>query len=326
MKKKILITGASGYIGSCLCTFLSKIFEVYAVDKKKKPEWLRISKSKFFKINLTNKKKVNWLLNKVKPSIIIHLAALSTVNETIPKSKYLKNNKLVTEILIKMMIKNNIKKIIFSSTAAVYKKKLSNIKETDKALPINNYGKSKLLTEKLIINENNIKSVILRFFNVTSSLNKGLIGEYHKPETHLIPRVVSLISKNRKIKIYGKNYATPDKTCIRDYIHIHDICNAIKKSIKYLSSSHSKNQIINLGNEKGISVLSIIKQAEKIMGKKAIISIEKRRKGDPAKLVCSIEKAKKIIKWVPIKSSIKKIINDEILWNKKLEAKNIFRV
>ena len=326
MKKKILITGVSGYIGSCLYYFLQKEYNLFTIDKKYPPSWLKLNIKKFYKINLNNSPKLNHILQKIRPDVIIHLAGLSTVNEKINKKKYRLDNIEATKNLLAVMKKNNIEKLIFSSTAAVYKKTKNKIKEGSRKLPLNNYGISKLKTEKIILKEKKIKSIILRFFNVASSIIKYKIGECHIPETHLIPNFVSRIRQKKPVYIYGSNYKTKDGTCIRDYIHIIDICDAIKKSINYLFKNNSNSQIFNLGNEKGLSVKEVLNKIQSILKKKARILHKNNRKGDPENLVCEIKKAKKILGWRPKKSSLNKIITDDILWNEFLIKKRIFRI
>ena len=176
----------------------------------------------------------------------------------------------------------------------------------------------------MIINDKKICSIILRFFNVASALTKPLIGELHKPETHLIPRTVSRCFQGKPMTIYGRDFQTKDGTCLRDYIHILDICNAIDKSIFYLSKMKNKN-IFNLGCGRAVSNLEVVNNVRNKFAKKNKIRFTKKRKGDNAKLICSIKKAKKILNWSPNNSNIMRIINDEIKWNKYLSENKINR-
>lgn len=324
-KNRILITGGSGYIGSCLSKFLDRYHIVALLDKKKPPIWSINKKISFFKCNILDKKKIFEVFKITKPNIVIHLAAQSTIDERIPLSEYYSNNVTGTLNLIEVMKKSNVKKIIFSSTAAVYKKKSKKISENDIVKPISKYGKTKFIAEQLIQNEKSINSIILRFFNVCSALKNPFIGEFHKPETHLIPSSVSKAEKNLPINIFGKNYPTKDGTCVRDYIHIHDICDAIKKSIFYLNFNLKAKEIINLGNNKGISNKEILENIEIILNKKTITNYLKRRKGDVPYLVCNSRRALKLLKWKARMSSIKQIITDEMKWNYFLKKNKIFR-
>ena len=324
-RQRILITGVSGYIGSCFNNYLHKNKNVYSLDKNKPNRWTKIGYKKFYKCNLLDKKKLQNVFKKIKPNIIVHLAARSTVNEKISKKEYFLNNVQATKNLISMMKKFKTEKIILSSTAAVYAKKNELIYENDKLRPNNKYGKSKLKTEKVLINSKNIKFVILRFFNVSSSISNPLIGEFHNPETHLIPIAVYRALKNKRINIFGNNYMTEDGTCIRDYIHVRDICFAIKKSILYLNKKEKKNLIVNIGNGYGVSNKEIVIKLKKILNKEININYAKRRKGDYSSLVCNVNNAKKFLKWSPYNSSIYKILKDEIKWCKFLNHKKMFR-
>ena len=315
---KILITGANGYIGKCLHHFLKGKFSVTGIDKETE------SKSKIYKCNILNTKKLEKVLYKIKPEIVIHLAAQSLVDETINKEKYYNNNVLATNSLLRSMKKNNVKKIIFSSTASVYQQSSKPLKENSKLQSLSTYAKTKLICEKNINKQKNMKSVILRFFNVCSALTKPCLGELHNPETHLIPTIVYKAIYNKKIYIYGNDFQTPDGTCIRDYIHIEDICSAIQKSIKLLLFK-KKSTIFNIGNQKGLSNQEIINYVNKRRKKKINIKYVNRRKGDIARLVCNSNKARKLLFWSPKNSNLKKIVSAEINWIKKLKKLGLQR-
>tara|TARA_Y100001970_G_C14134255_1_gene803425 strand:+ start:309 stop:1283 length:975 start_codon:yes stop_codon:yes gene_type:complete len=317
---KILITGVSGYIGSCLYFYLKNIFKVSGADKTNS-KLIKVRKCNLIKIN-----KLNNLLKKEKPDLIIHLAAQSLVDETIHKNKYILNNIKATKNLLIAMKKNNLNNLIFSSTAAVYKYKNKPINEESKILPKSTYAITKYECEK-IIKKSKLNSIILRFFNVCSSLkiNKKIIGEFHNPETHLIPTVVYKNITNKKIYIYGNNYKTKDGTCVRDYVHIKDICIAIEKSINYLKNNKNIFEIINIGSKlkkTNFEILNKIQSITKINNKYKVV---KRRKGDVDFLSCSIKKAQYKIKWKPKFSNIERIINDEIQWVKYLLKNKKFR-
>ncbi len=318
--KKILITGVAGYIGSCLQVYLKNKYKIAGLDKKKSNDY------KLIVCDLLNVNKLNKILKKEKPNLIIHLAAQSLVDETINKKKYYFNNVIATKNLISAMKKNKLNNLIFSSTAAIYKYKNSSLSEKSKIKPISTYAKTKFQCEQLI-KKSKINSIILRFFNVCSSLkiNNKFIGEFHSPETHLIPTVVYKNMLKKKIYIYGNDYKTKDGTCIRDYVHIKDICNAIEKSIIFLFKNNNKFEIINIGSSYTISNLQILKNVEKITKVKNIYSFVKRRSGDVDKLTCSIIKAIKMLKWKPINSNLKTILKNEVMWVKILIKNKKFR-
>ena len=319
---RILITGCSGYIGGCLSNYLKKEKNLFFLDKDFPKRFIKIKKN-FFKCNLNNLKKTEGIIKKIKPDVIVHLAAKSTVNEKIKKSDYISNNIIATKNLIKVMNKLNIRNIIFSSTAAVYDKSRKLLKENYRLKPISNYGKSKLLAEKEIINNKKINFIILRFFNVAGSINKSSIGEFHEPETHLIPVSVFRALNNNSINIFGSNYKTVDGTCVRDYVHVKDICSAIKKSIYYLKKNRSL--IINIGSGGGTSNKKVISTLSKIIKKKIKTVFLNKRKGDQPILVCNIDKAKKSLNWEPKFSKINNIIKDEINWSKFLIKNKLIR-
>jgi UDP-glucose 4-epimerase len=256
------------------------------------------------------------IINKEKHEIIIHLAAQSLVDKTINKKKYYDNNVLATNSLLEILYKNNINKIIFSSTAAVYKQGSRSLKETSKIKALSTYAKTKLICKKNIKKQKYLKSVILRFFNVCSALDKPIIGEFHNPETHLIPTIVYKSMFNKKIYIYGDDFPTPDGTCIRDYIHIKDICRAIEKSIKYLLHN-KKSEMFNIGNNKGLSNNKIVNYVKRSINKKIKLEYVNRRKGDISRLVCDSNKIKKILNWTAKNSNLKKIMHNEVQWIKK---------
>ena len=322
---KILITGSSGYIGGCLYEFLNKKYDVYGVDKLL-PK-LKTQK-KFFKCDLIDFNKIDKIVKSIKPSLIVHLAAKSTVDFIEQKKDYIKNNIIVTKNILKIVRNNQIKNLIFSSTAAVYKTSNRKLTEKSKLRPNNIYGKTKLSCETNIFNflkKSNTNYIIFRFFNVCSSLFSLKIGEMHNPETHLIPILAKKFKDNKKIYIYGNNFKTKDKTCIRDYIHIADIMMAFDRGIKYLRKN-KKSHIINLGSKNGFSTLEIFKKFNNFFNCKFNIPFfKKRRKGDTDKLICDNKKAFKILKWKPIYSNISKIINDEIKWINYIEKKRIYR-
>tara|TARA_B100000886_G_scaffold130463_1_gene87937 strand:- start:920 stop:1897 length:978 start_codon:yes stop_codon:yes gene_type:complete len=318
---KVLITGSSGYIGKCLFHYLnSKKIKVIGVDK-----YVPIQTKNNLKLNLLNKKKIDKLLKEIKPDIVIHLAAQSLVDEKITKKRYIDNNNKATINLLESMNKNNIRNIIFSSTAAVYRSKNKPIFEYDKLKPLSNYAKSKLDCEKIIKKNKYIKYVILRFFNVCSALKlKKIYGEFHNPETHLIPTVIYKCVARQKVFIYGNNFNTYDKTCVRNFIHIFDICESIFKSIKYIVSK-KRSSIFNIGSKINYSVNEIIRECEKFLNQKIKLKIMSKRTGDTDFLSCNINKAKKYLNWSPKKSYIKKIIKDEKEWIDNFTNKGLRR-
>ena len=323
--KKFLITGGAGYIGSCFINYYKNKNSVFALDKKKLNKWTKIKRENFFKCDLLNKKKLEKIFKKIKPDLVVHLAAKSTVKEDISNKIYFSNNVIATKNLINVMNKFKVNKIIYSSTAAVYKKKGKLISEKDKLNPISKYGNTKLKAEELLKKNSNVKYIILRFFNVSSAISKPITGELHDPETHLIPIAISKTLNQKIININGNNYKTKDGTCIRDYIHVKDICRVLEKSIYYLKKNSNKSLILNIGNGRGLSNKDIMNKLGKIIKKKVLIKYAKRRVGDSPFLVCNIKKAKQFLNWTPLYSKIQNILKDEIIWSKFLIKNKIFR-
>ncbi|WP_440938003.1 NAD-dependent epimerase/dehydratase family protein [Candidatus Pelagibacter sp.] len=323
-KKKILITGGNGYIGSCLAFELKKKFLISVVDKASPSEFLP-KDIKYHKINLLRKNKLLKLLTTKKPDIIIHLAGQSTI-DMVEKKKdnYYLDNFLATKNLIECIKKLKVSNLIFSSTAAVYKQKIQKLNEKSTLYSKNAYGLSKIKCESEVKSLDNSKSkyCILRFFNVASSIVKSQIGEFHNPETHLIPLIIHSTLNKKSIRVYGKNYKTKDGTCLRDYIHILDIVRGIEKSIRYLLKKNSKNEIFNLGSGVSYSVKEVIDCSFKILKKNTEVKYLQKRKHDSSKLVCDIQKAKNILDWEPLYSNIDKIIRDEIWWFNHLKKNN----
>jgi len=326
-KKKILITGGLGYIGSILAVNLIKKYSIFILDKSSDNRFVKFKNIKIFKVNLVNFKKSYKIIKKISPDIIIHLAAQSTIDMIkTNKKSYFINNVRVTENIVNISKLLKVKKFIFSSTAAVYKKKNKSLGEKSILDPNNLYGLTKLKNEIFIKNsfiKSETKFCILRFFNVCGADKKNLIGEYHSPETHLLPIIVNNILKKKIIYIYGDNYPTKDGTCVRDYVHVKDIVSGITKSIDYLNNNNST--IFNLGTESGLTVLELINFCNKKLKANILVKIKKKRFGDEAKLVCKFNKAKKLLKWKPKYSSIDKIVNDEIYWSHYLSSKKYYR-
>ncbi len=321
---KILITGSSGYIGSCLFSFLKfKKKKILGIDKKKTK---LIKQNSFVKCNFLDFKKSLKIINSYKPDLIIHLAAESTLDNISNKKKYVLNNVHVTRNILKISKKIKLKYFIFSSTASVYAQLNKPLKEEYIKKANNIYGKTKILNEREIIREfknNKTKYVILRFFNVCSSLKKPRIGEFHSPETHFFPLLIQKIIQKKTIKIYGNNFNTKDGTCVRDYIHILDICHAINKSIYYLKKNKNNSLIVNLGSKKGLSILEILNFMEKRF--QFHYKFVQKRKGDNDILICNNSRAYSKLKWKPRFSSINRIVEDEVSWFGYIFKKGMIR-
>ena len=248
----------------------------------------------------------------------MHFAAFIEVGESVKEpSKYYHNNVAQVLNLLDAMVENNIKYFIFSSTAATFGEPIHNsIAENHPQLPINPYGNTKLMVEKMLADFDTaygLKSTVLRYFNASGADDSGTIGESHSPETHLIPLVLQVAAGKRPaIKVFGTDYPTPDGTCIRDYVHVNDLARAhilaLEKMVKENKSDH-----FNLGSGSGFSVAEIIKEAKKITAVDFKVELAPRRAGDPAVLIADSSKAQKLLGWQP-EYSLSRIIETAWKW------------
>jgi UDP-glucose 4-epimerase len=320
----ILVCGGAGYIGShMVLELIKKNYKVIVIDNLSTGHKELIDpNAKFYNGDIGDSILLDKIIQKNNNiQAVIDFAASSLVGESIINpSKYYKNNVIATFNLLNSLIRNNIKKIIFSSTAAVYgEPEFLPITEDEQVKPINPYGETKITIERMLHWFDiayNMKYISLRYFNVAGADESGLIGEKHDPETHLIPIILNSIINNKKIKLYGNDYSTADGTCIRDYIHVTDLVSAHILALEKLFKNPQSN-IYNLGNNIGFSVLEIIKTTELVTGEKVNYEIANRRAGDPEILIASSDKIKKELNWQPKFSDPEKIISSAWKWHKE---------
>lgn len=317
---KFLITGGAGYIGTNLANYLLREnHQVIVMDNLELGnKELVPKKAKLYVADLRDKKELEKIFTENKIDAVFHLAAYSSVQESMKiPDKYFNNNIISVIDLLDSMVKFNVKHLIFSSSASVYgNPKKCPIDENQSLLPNNVYGQTKKIAEEIFDWYDKIygiKFVSLRYFNAAGA--DYSIGEKRKNETHLIPLIIKAALSGEKLAIFGNDYLTKDGTAIRDYIHITDLSKAHLLSFNYLKDG-SKSEVFNFGSGAGKSVKEIIKIAEQITGSKVAIKIKKRREGDPAVLIADYSKARKILGWNPQKS-IKEIIADAYNWHKK---------
>jgi len=316
----ILVCGGAGYIGShCVYELIEAGEEVIVVDNIQTGHIAAIhSKAKFYQGDIRDFDFMDSVFKENNVEGVIHFAANSLVGESMENPlKYYNNNVHGTEVLLTAMVSNDVKKIVFSSTAAVYgEPDRVPIEETDKTEPTNTYGETKLAMEKMMKWSDEaygLKYIALRYFNVAGASVNGLIGEDHSPETHLIPLVLQVpLGKREAISIFGEDYDTKDGTCIRDYIYIKDLINAHILALNKLRDGYHSD-VFNLGNGFGFSVKEIIEAAKTVTGKDIKAEICKRRAGDPAVLIASSVKAKEILGWEPKVKDIETVIGSA--WN-----------
>jgi UDP-glucose 4-epimerase len=258
---------------------------------------------------------------------VMHFASFIQVGESvISPSKYYDNNVSKTLVLLDAMINAGITQFIFSSTAAIFGvPQRSPIDESHPKAPVNPYGRTKLFIEEILSDYRQaygLKSVALRYFNAAGADPEGRIGEKHHPETHLIPLILKAASGERDfITVYGKDYDTPDGTCIRDYIHVIDLCEAHLLSLLHLESG-GDSRSYNLGNGQGFSVLEVIKAAEKVTRRSIRVEYGERRAGDPPRLVADSRMIQKDLGWTPRYPDIETIINHAWKVESKLNRGN----
>ncbi|AFZ52961.1 UDP-glucose 4-epimerase GalE [Cyanobacterium aponinum] len=319
----ILITGGAGYIGSHTVKLLQNrdydilVFDNLVYGHRDIVEKLGVS---FIEGDLCDRTLLDDLFQEHNIEAVIHFAAYAYVGESVENpAKYYRNNVTYTLNLLEAMEKAGIRKIVFSSTCATYGiPEEVPIKETHPQNPINPYGYTKLVVEKMLSDFQrayNWEYVAFRYFNAAGASSDGLIGEDHNPEPHLIPLILyAALGKRDSISILGDDYPTPDGTCIRDYIHVEDLAQAHLLGLEYLLDG-GKSEVFNLGNGNGFSVKEVIKAAKKVTGKDFTVKNAPRRPGDPPILVGSSEKAKKILNWQPQYPDIETIISHAWQWH-----------
>ncbi|WP_330204144.1 UDP-glucose 4-epimerase GalE [Cyanobacterium sp. Dongsha4] len=319
----ILITGGAGYIGSHTVKLLqSKGYDILVFDNlvyghRDIVEKLGVN---FVEGDLCDRTLLDDLFQEHDIEAVIHFAAYAYVGESVENpAKYYRNNVTYTLNLLEGMEKAGVRKIVFSSTCATYGiPEEVPIKETHPQNPINPYGYTKLVVEKMLSDFQrayNWEYVAFRYFNAAGASSDGLIGEDHNPEPHLIPLILyAALGKRDSISILGDDYPTPDGTCIRDYIHVEDLAQAHLLGLEYLLDG-GKSEVFNLGNGNGFSVKEVIKAAKKVTSKDFTVKNAPRRPGDPPMLVGSSEKARKILNWQPQYPDIETIISHAWQWH-----------
>jgi UDP-glucose 4-epimerase len=322
----ILVTGGAGYIGSHSVLTLQKAgYEVIVLDNLvygHQDLVETILKVKLIVGSTGDRSLLREIFATHQIDAVMHFAAYAYVGESVTQpAKYYNNNVVGTLTLLEAMLEANINKFVFSSTCATYGVPDSvPITEDQSQNPINPYGATKLMVEKILQDFNqayDFRSVCLRYFNAAGADPNGNLGEDHNPETHLIPLVLQTALGHREsISIFGTDYDTPDGSCIRDYIHVLDIAQAHILALKYLLSEGATD-VFNLGNGSGFSVKEVIETARQITGKEIKAELSDRRPGDPPSLVGSGIKAQKILGWQPAYSNLDDIISHAWQWHQK---------
>lgn len=319
----VLVLGGAGYIGShTVFELIGRGHDVVIVDNLEKGHIEAVHpKARFYEGDIRNRAFMDSVFEKEDIiDAVIHFAADSLVGESMVEPlKYYNNNMYGTMVLLECMIEHDVKKIVFSSTAATYGEPENiPILEHDKTCPTNPYGETKLAMERMMHwsdKAHGLKYAALRYFNACGAHKGGQIGEAHMPETHLIPLVLQVpLGQREFINIFGDDYDTKDGTCVRDYIHVTDLAMAHILAVEYLLNG-GESDIFNLGSQVGHTVREVVKTARRATGLEIKEKIVPRRPGDPARLIASSEKAKKILGWNPEHADLEEIIASAWKWH-----------
>jgi len=321
--KTILVTGGAGYIGSHTVKALeSEGFRVVIYDNLTTGHREFAKNRLFIQGDVGDKALISKTLEEYGVDMVIHFAANAYVGESvINPMKYYTNNIVKGVSFLNALVESGVKKIVFSSSCATYgiPDKVPISEDTIQS-PINPYGHTKLMFEQILHDYDNaygLKSISLRYFNAAGADEDGDVGEWHNPETHVIPLLLQTAAGIRNhFAIFGTDFQTPDGTCIRDYIHVTDLANAHVSAVKHLLQTN-KSDVFNLGTGCGVSVRELIETAKKVTGKEIHVIESERRPGDPAVLVADSRKAKEILHWEAKHSSIENIIRTAWNWEIK---------
>jgi len=320
MKGKILVTGGAGYIGSFMVRALKKAgFTPIIADNLSSGHKEAVKEFKFYQVDIAEEpKKLEEIFKKEKFLGVVNMASYIQMGESFRNpAKYFDNNLRIAINVLNMMAKYNVPYYIFSSSAGVYgNPERTPIREDDRKNPLNPYGETKYQIERMLPwydTAYGMKFVALRYFNAAGGAIDGSIGEDHPDESHLIPIAMKCAMEDREFTIFGKDYKTKDGTCERDYVHVLDLSEAHVLALKYLIKG-GKSEYVNCAVGKGYSNSQIVKEIEKVLGKKMTVKYGERRAGDADKLFAANSKIKKILGWKP-KYGLKEIISSAYKWH-----------
>ena len=325
-KAPVLVTGGAGYIGSHAVLALKDAgWPVAVIDDLSNGERRVVPDDvPFFEGNIADRQLVGRILGEQQIGAIMHFAGSIVVPESVEQPlKYYANNTLASHALIGAAVEAGLKHILFSSTAAVYgAPNRVPIDEEDPKAPINPYGASKLMTERMLEDASAAHAFnygALRYFNVAGADPKGRTGQIGKGSTHLIKVAVeAAVGKRGEIAVYGTDYATPDGTCIRDYIHVSDLAAAHVAALEWLVEHPRENLVLNCGYGRGLSVLEVLDAVDRASGAPVRRVMEGRRAGDPPELVAGNGRLLATLEWRPAHADIDTIVGDALAWERKL--------
>ena len=323
---KVLVIGGAGYIGSHMVKkLLSSGHQVMTLDNLSSGHRDAVLGGDFIQGDIADTACLDRVFTMFKPDAVMHFASYIQVGESVRKPDiYYRNNVINTLNVLDAMLKYDVKKFIFSSTAAVFgEPDYVPIDEAHPNRPLNPYGRSKWMIEQVLVDYDkafDLRSVCLRYFNAAGADPEGQLGERHDPETHLIPLILQAASGRREnIHVFGRHYDTPDGTCIRDYIHIVDLCSAHLAALEYLCQGGQSDRF-NLGNGAGFSVQQVIDAVQQVSGRKVTVINGPRREGDPARLVADSKRARLTLNWEPKFTDLETIVAHAWQWEQKVSS------
>jgi UDP-glucose 4-epimerase len=315
----VLVVGGAGFIGSHLLKSLQAAGEPLLVfDNLERGHRAALRGARLVEGDLRRPGSIQEVFRNNEIEAVVHFAAYIEVGESVADpSKFYENNVIGTWHLLEAMREAGVSRLVFSSTAAVYgEPERTPIPEAHATAPTNPYGDSKLAVERMLRaygDAYGLRSVALRYFNAAGADPEGEIGEDHRPETHLIPRILLSVLGKAEFKIFGDDYDTPDGTCIRDYVHVSDLASAHLAAIQYLRGGGASD-VMNLGNGKGFSVREVMQTVRDVTGRKFDPPVVARREGDPARLVALSDKARQTLGWTPQFADLGTIVSHAWNW------------
>ena len=328
-KVPVLVTGGAGYIGSHAVLALKDAgWDVAVIDDLSNGSREVVPTGvPFYQGSIAERVLVDRILDERKIGAIMHFAGSIVVPESVEQPlKYYANNTLASHSLISAAVDAGVKHILFSSTAAVYgAPETVPITEDDLKQPINPYGASKLMTERMLADAaaaHPFNYGALRYFNVAGADPKGRTGQIGKGSTHLIKVAVeAAVGKRDQVAVYGTDYPTPDGTCVRDYIHVSDLAAAHVAALEWLTEHPGENLAMNCGYGKGLSVMEVLDAVDRLTNRPIKRVMEGRRAGDPPELVADNRRLLKTLEWRPAYADIDRIVGDALAWERKLAAR-----
>jgi UDP-glucose 4-epimerase len=317
----ILIVGGAGYVGSHTNKLLSRtgfrtvVFDNLSTGHRELAKW-----GEFFLGDLSDKERIRRCFSQYPIQAVMHFSGLAYVGESMDQpARYYHSNVLNTLRLLEVMREFSVSHLIFSSSCTVYGTPIAlPITEDHPRVPISPYGRTKLMVEEILRDFESaygLHYVSLRYFNAAGADPEGEIGEWHDPETHLIPlAILAALGRQKEVRLFGTDYPTRDGTCVRDYVHVNDLAEAHIKALDYLMTKGSSGSF-NLGNGDGYSVREILRAVQTLSGRKLRITAGNRRSGDPPKLISANQKARKILGWTPRYPELAAIIETALRWH-----------